>query len=113
MDLIVELRFGSHLYGTATERSDLDVKAVYLPPGRDILLQRVRANLTEPAAGQVDRETFSLQRYLGLVAEGQMVALDMLFAPDSAMLRPPAPLWREIQANTGRLVTRRALAFVR
>lgn len=118
MDLIVELRFGSHLYGTATAQSDLDVKAVYLPPGRDILLQRVRANVTVPADGksapdQVEREIFSLQRYLDLLAEGQMVALDMLFAPDPAMLRPPAPLWREIQANTGRLVTRRAVAFVR
>src|SRR5262249_40153572 len=35
------------------------------------------------------------------------------FAPDSAMTRPPAPLWREIQANAPRLVTRRASAFVR
>jgi hypothetical protein len=114
MDLIVELRFGSRLYGTATEHSDLDVKAVHLPPARDILLQRVRANVTEAAsADRVERETFSLQRYLGLLAEGQMVALDMLFAPESAMLRPPAPLWRDIQANADRLVSRRAAAFVR
>ena len=46
-DLIVEMRFGSHLYGTATARSDLDYKAVYLPDGRDILLQRVRETITE------------------------------------------------------------------
>jgi predicted nucleotidyltransferase len=42
MRLIVEMRFGSHLYGTATPLSDLDYKGVYLPDGRDILLQRVR-----------------------------------------------------------------------
>jgi hypothetical protein len=41
MDLIVEMRFGSHLYGTATPQSDLDLKAVYLPDARDTLLQRV------------------------------------------------------------------------
>ena len=29
------------------------------------------------------------------------------------MTRPPAPLWREIQANGSRLVTRRASAFLR
>ncbi len=122
MDLIVEMRFGSHLYGTATPRSDLDYKAVYLPEARDILLQRVRAALAvvpakDPgdrnAPGDIDREIFSLQRYLELLAEGQTLALDMLFAPDSAMTIEPAPLWREIQANAPRLVTRRASAFLR
>jgi predicted nucleotidyltransferase len=41
MDLIVEMRFGSHLYGTDTPESDLDLKGVYLPEARDILLRRV------------------------------------------------------------------------
>jgi RNA repair pathway DNA polymerase beta family len=122
MDLIVEMRFGSHLYGTATPSSDLDYKAIYLPAATDILLQRVSGTVSlsrEKAAGEknspgdVDREVYSLQRYLELLAEGQTVALDMLFAPDSAMTRSPSPLWREIQANAQRLVTRRASAFVR
>jgi hypothetical protein len=122
MDIIVELRFGSHLYGTATPQSDIDYKAVYIPAARDILLQRVRGAISRPtekapgeknAPGAVDHDMYSLQRYLELLAEGQTMALDMLFAPDSAMTRPPAPLWREIQANAPRLVTRRASAFVR
>jgi hypothetical protein len=41
------------------------------------------------------------------------MALDMLFAPESAMTRPPSALWLEIQANAPRLVTRRASAFLR
>jgi hypothetical protein len=122
MDLIVEMRFGSHLYGTATPESDLDYKAVYLPDARDILLQHVRSTVSlsrEKAEGEknvpgdVDREVHSLQRFLELLAEGQTMALDMLFAPDSAMTGPPAPLWREIQGNAPRLVTRRASAFLR
>ncbi len=122
MDIIVELRFGSHLYGTATPQSDVDYKAVYIPAGRDILLQRVRGAISRPsdkapgeknAPGAVDHDMHSLQRYLELLAEGQTMALDMLFAPDSAMTRSPATLWREIQANAPRLVTRRASAFVR
>ena len=112
MDLIVEMRFGSHLYGTATPLSDLDYKAVYLPDARDILLQRVRGMVSlsrEKAAGEknlpgdVDREILSLQRYLELLAEGQTVALDMLFAPDAVMARPPSPLVRQIPANGPRL----------
>jgi hypothetical protein len=122
MDLIVEMRFGSHLYGTDTPLSDLDLKAVYVPNLDDILLQRVKAAVTSSRSkapgeknvpGDVDHEAYSLQRYLELLAEGQTVALDMLYAPDSAMTMPPKPLWREIQANASRLVSRRASAFVR
>jgi RNA repair pathway DNA polymerase beta family len=122
MHLIVEMRFGSHLYGTATEQSDLDTKAVFIPSARDILLQRVRHTMVESAdkpahrknvPGAAESEAYSLQRYLDLLAEGQTVALDMLFAPDPTMLRQPDPLWREIQANASRLVTRRASFFVR
>lgn len=46
MDPIVEMRFISHLYGTATPRSDFDLKAVYLPEARDILLQRMRPTVS-------------------------------------------------------------------
>ena len=122
MKLIVEMRFGSHLYGTATPLSDLDYKGVYIPDARDILLQRVRDTISQSrpkapgeknAAGDVDREIYGLQRYLELLSEGQTVALDMLFAPDAVMVSEPGPEWREIQANSDRLVTRRAASFVR
>jgi len=122
MDLIVEMRFGSHLYGTATPQSDLDYKAVYIPAAQDILLQRVQDTLTfssnkapgeKNAPGDVDREAYSLQRFLTLLAEGQTVALDMLFAPDWAMTSAPTPLWRTIQSNAPRLITRRASGFMR
>jgi hypothetical protein len=121
MDLIVMMRFGSHLYGTATPESDLDLKGVYLPEARDILLQRVKATVTsnrvkaageKNEAGDVDSEFYSLQRYLDLLAEGQTVALDMLFAPDSVMTVPPSPWWCEIQASGHQLISRRATSFV-
>src|ERR1700720_4143670 len=113
MELIVKMRFGSHLYGTDTPQSDLDLKGVYLPEACDILLQRVKATVTSNRvraleeknfAGDIDSEIYSLQRYLDLLAEGQTVALDMLFAPDALMTISPSPLWREIQANSYRLV---------
>lgn len=119
---IVQMRFGAHLYGTDTPHSDLDLKGVFVPAADDILLQRapaisvqtrdkVRGEKNMP--GDIDCEAYSVQRYLDLLAEGQTVALDMLFAPDSAMTIEPDPLWREIQANSPRLVSRRASAFLR
>jgi hypothetical protein len=121
MQTIVEMRAGSHLYGTNTAQSDIDLKSVQVPSARDILLQRVKGVVVSSppkargernAPGDVDRETFSLQRYLGLLADGQPLAIEMLFAPDAVMTAPPAPLWREIQANAPRLVSRRAHSFV-
>jgi hypothetical protein len=118
---IVTIKFGSHLYGTTTPASDLDFKSVYIPDARDILLQRVRGSINDArkkaekeknAPGEVETESYSLQRYLGLAAEGQTVALDILFAPEWSMTEPLAPEWREIWENRSRLLTRRSVAFV-
>jgi hypothetical protein len=119
---IVQMKIGSHLYGTATPESDIDIKAVYIPSARDILLQRVSPVVSESrikargeknTSADTDCESFSLQRYLELLAEGQTVALDMLFAPDWAMLEPPHALWREIQMLAPRLMTKGTTAMVR
>ena len=121
MRQIVRIAFGSHLFGTATPQSDLDFKSVFVPAARDILLQRVRGSVSTARpkaegeknyAGELDEEAYSLQKYLGLVAEGQTVALDMLFAPRWSMTEEPAPDWQEIERNRSRLLTRKAAAFV-
>lgn len=121
MRTIVTIIFGSHLYGTSTPQSDLDYKGVYIPRARDILLQRVKGSVSEHRQkaereknlpGEIDSDTYSLQRYLGLVTEGQTVALDMLFAPDWAHEGDVGPEWEEIVANRSRLVTRKSAAFV-
>lgn len=122
VDLVVEMRVGSHLYGTDTPESDVDIKGVYLPEAREILLQTIVPSVMvgrgkhageRNRPGDVDREYYSLDRYLSLLSAGQTVAIDMLFAPATAMTAPPSPLWREIQANAARFVSRRASAFVR
>ena len=121
MRTIVRIVFGSHLYGTATPMSDHDFKSVYVPDAHDILLQRVRGSISTKRdkiegeknfAGEIDEESFSLQRYLGLLGEGQTVATDVLFAPEWAMTHASSPEWREIIMNRHRLVTRRSAAFV-
>lgn len=121
MNLVCHMRFGSHLYGTNTPNSDLDFKGVYIPDPKDILLQRVAGSISTKRvkgdgeknyAGERDEELYSLQRYLGLLAEGQTVALDMLFAPQWAMTEPVSHLWTFIQENRYRLLTRKSAAFI-
>jgi predicted nucleotidyltransferase len=120
--LIVQIKFGSHLFGTATPESDLDIKAIYLPSARNILLQRVSPLLSDGrqkergeknTSADTDLEAFSLHRYLELLSEGQTVALDMLFAPDWAMMMSPTQAWRDIQEFSPKILTKGATAFVR
>lgn len=121
MKQIARIKFGSHLYGTSTPESDLDYKSIFIPDGRDILLQRAKGSINNHRpkgdgeknyAGEIDEERFSLQRFLQLAAEGQTVALDMLFAPDWALTEEPSPLWRQIQKNRHRLLTKKSKAFL-
>jgi hypothetical protein len=117
---IVEMVFGSHLYGTATPASDIDRKAVFIPRARDILLQRApkahvihraKAEGEKNAPGEADGEAYALHHYMRLLSEGQTVALDMLFAPDSALLSSSTE-WEDIRRAAPSLVCRKAGAFL-
>lgn len=121
MRKIVTIRFGSHLYGTATAASDIDLKSIFVSDGDDILMQRVKDNISthrekamgeKNVAGEIDEESISLQRFLQMSAEGQTMAIDMLFAPEWSYIAPPEPEWIEIIANRHRLLTRKSAAFV-
>lgn len=119
MKTIAKIKFGSHLYGTSTPESDTDYKSVHIPDASDILLQRVARSIKTGGRSKdegeknlpndIDSESFSFQQYLQLLAEGQTVAIDMLFAPDPEIT---TPLWKHIQANSEKLLTNRSASFV-
>lgn len=118
MKKILEMKFGSHLYGTDTPNSDLDFKAIYLPEARDIVLGRVKGtdSKSRPKAecerntkDDIDMEIFSLCRYLELLMEGQTVALDILFGYEPG---PGTDIMDTIWLNRKRLITKNVSAFV-
>jgi predicted nucleotidyltransferase len=117
---IVQMQFGSHLYGTNTPSSDIDIKGVYLPTSKDVLLQRVKGSISQKRskelgeknlADEIDEEYYSLQKYLSLVTEGQTVAIDMLFCPDDK-LTSSSGSWRNLIENRHRLISKKSSAFV-
>ena len=121
MRILMTCRFGRHLYGTSTPASDLDYKTVFVPAGRDIVMQRAPSTISnrrqklfgeKNVAGDIDEELHSLQKFLFLAADGQTMAMDMLFAPDWAMVYAPSREWCEVMENRHRFVTRRSARFV-
>lgn len=122
MKEILSIKFGSHLYGTSTPNSDIDLKKIFIPDTYDIVMQRVTdsINTIRPKyageknyAGEVECESYSLQKFLSLASQGQTVAIDILFAPDSVMEKEPHWIWREIQRNKHKLLTKKSMSFVK
>jgi len=88
MKKIVQMKFGSHLYGLNTPASDTDFKGIYLPELDDLLLGNVRKTISESTGNEdtkntekdVDSEWISLGEFVRLACKGETVAVDMLHA---------------------------------
>jgi hypothetical protein len=123
MSLVFRTKFGSHLYGTNTEKSDEDFKSIRLPSAREIILgtgketttfkdRPTKAEKEKNLPGEYEEEQFTLRQYLKLVSEGQTVSLDMLFAPHQFIQTMPHDIWFDIQDNRHRLISKKSGAFV-
>ncbi len=117
---IVRMVFGSHLYGTSSEESDLDIKGVFIPNHRDVLLGRIKHSYSEKrekAHGEkntskdTDIEIFSIQEFIEKACQGQTVALDMLHAPENMIINKNE-IWNLIVANREKFYTKNLSAFV-
>lgn len=120
MDVIVKMKFGSHLYGTDGPDSDLDYKGIFLPKVGDLLLgsfpvksinNNTNATDGKNTSQDVDEEFYSLHYFLKLALEGQTVALDMLHAPQSVIIESNH-LWDVLVEQRSRFYTKNLKAFV-
>lgn len=121
MKILVKAIAGSHLFGTATEKSDRDYKGVFLPSADDILLGKFDQTInqsTNNVIGQkngqndVDIELYSLDKFLKMLFQGQTVAWELLFTPDHMILEKH-PLWDTIvKANTEVYLNKNISAFL-
>jgi predicted nucleotidyltransferase len=72
---------GSHATGTATEKSDQDVRGVFLPPWNVLVgLDKLETIELEP-----DIVMHSLRKFVKLCAQGNPNMLDWLFMPDECV----------------------------
>lgn len=117
-----EIKFGSHLYGTATEQSDEDYIGIFLPTLEDILLGRIpktansspKDDTRKNEAGELDATYYSLHHFLRLATQGQTGAIDMLFAPETMVYKTPefGWVWDSIIENRSKLISKEMNAFV-
>lgn len=114
------MKFGSHLYGTATPDSDLDFKGIFLPSKEEILLGRIpksystctkKGNEERNTSDDIDEEIYSLHYFLKLAIEGQTVALDMLHANDEVIIEK-SEIWDELVSLREKFYTKNLKSFV-
>ena len=94
VEILYETYHGSKMYGTSGPNSDTDIKGIFLPTIRDLILGYAPKTIKDSTIGEndtcsntdVEKEYFSLQYFIELASESQTVALDMLFGPESARL---------------------------
>lgn len=112
MKIVMETVFGSHLYGLETPTSDRDYKGIFIPHPRDILLGTAKKTIdtstgdksSKNTVDDVDRQLYSLPKFISLACDGDTVALDMLHASDDKLIAN-SPVWQFIRANRSRFYT--------
>jgi predicted nucleotidyltransferase len=111
--------FGSQLYGTATENSDTDYKGIFLPSPEDCFLGKVSKSISlhtgndmsKNTKDDVDDETYSLQYFMKLALNGEMIVIDMLHAPES-MIIESSETWRLLQNNRTVFYTKNLSGYI-
>lgn len=107
MSNIVKVLYGSHLFGCAVPSSDHDYKLVHLESLKDLLFKDTHAVNTKTGEGneKVESEDYSLRFYLQMLAKGQVIAMDMFFAPDSHLTFGNKEVWEGIKALKPYIIT--------
>jgi hypothetical protein len=122
MKTIARIKCGSHLFGTATPSSDVDFKSIHIPSAYDIIMlnpvaKGVVTNSTKQnttlknSADDIDDENFSIHKFMNMLQVGDMVATELLFAPDN-MFEIKTYEWDKLMEQRPRLLNRQVKGFV-
>jgi hypothetical protein len=121
---IVMTVHGSHLYGTNTENSDVDYKGLYINTSfRDFILNNETNHYQSSTGpkdgknnpGDIDISLFELRKFIKLVCDGEMIAIDMIHTPDSMYVNRTGEyfeIWKHIQNNRKMFYSKNMKAYV-
>jgi len=120
MKLIFKTLFGSHLYGLNTPQSDKDYKGIALPNSQEIIFQKVFRTQNDTTKTKdrikndntdVECEVFSLNYFIKLCSEGQLVTLDMLFSNRELWVQSSS-MWEFIVENRHKLIHKKTAPII-
>jgi hypothetical protein len=103
---------GSHACGTAREGSDLDVRAVAIPPSAFTIGLRNFDAIATPEGAPTDEHVYSLRRFVHLAAGASVPILELLFAPEDCIAEQHALFFDHVVRARDFFLTRRLYASV-
>lgn len=111
--------FGSKLYGTDTEKSDTDLKGIFLPSKDScFMLNAVKQYTSESKKGQntkddIDITLYSVQYFLELLATGDTGAIDLFFSiySNKTIIHQEPEFIELLKINKPYLITKNPAAF--
>ena len=117
--IVVEMLFGSHLYGLSNPNSDIDYVGVYMPTFYELVMGTAADTIdlstnksgTKNTKDDVDRVFYSLPYFIKQVEKGNTNALDMLHAPMSALLTT-SEAWEDLHSMRKHAHTKTMASFV-
>lgn len=117
--ILVLVRFGSHLYGTNTIESDIDYKGVFLPTKEMICLGKIPKSFnfntnklnSKNTKEDVDIELYSLHYFIELACKGETIALDMLHVNKGNLIETSLT-WNSIVKHRRSFLTKNLRSFV-
>lgn len=110
MEMIFKTVFGSHLYGTANENSDIDIKQIHKHSLEEIILRKNQNNI-QKMDDEEDFESKELRVFIYDCLYGQTYAQDVLWA-SSNFWKESSKIWENIQYHKNKLVTNKMYPFV-
>ncbi len=114
-ELIYASLSGSHLYGTATPTSDVDVRGVFQANTEDIILNRAKKTYSFDLmldGERVDNEFTEFRKFIHDAMGGQTYALDILHSNIDSKIYLDHMLGRLLFINKGKLLSKNMSAIV-
>lgn len=109
MKIVYKGVFGSRLYGTNKENSDLDIKQIHKNSLEEIILKKDEDNIQKK--DEIDFDSKELRTFISSCLSGQTFSMDMIFTPPELWLES-SDTWLEIQKNRSKLVTKNMSCFM-
>lgn len=119
--LVYRIEHGSRMYGTSTPQSDTDYKEVYIPSGRSILLQRIKAGRAsgpdkeaneKNKPGDIDTNSFAVTKLFDMLVKGDIIGWELVFTPPKNILLEHPTYYTSVRSNYRIFLNRNVKGYV-